>query len=361
MSRGDGTIYKRKDSPYYWASFYVQGKRYSESTGETDEDKARAYLRERQHASNRGLIRRPGRATFEDLAAGLIGHYRRNRRKSLDRVELALRHLERHLGHLRAQHITTAIIRRYTDARLAEKAAPASVNRELAALRKALRIAYADRLIPELPAVEMLAERNVRRGFLSDGAYKALLAELPPHLRPLTTAGFVTGWRRGELLSRRWRHVEGGSLRLEPGETKNERGREFPLVGPLLTAIAEQVKRKQETERRTGRIVDALFFNYETGEPVREFKRAWKSACRRAGCPGLIFHDLRRTAARNMIRSGLSETVAMKLGGWKTRSVFDRYAIVDEKMIRSAGEQYAGFLGDRKEPSERQVVPLEGP
>jgi len=368
--KGLGAVYTRGDSPYFWCTYSVEKKRIRESTGETEREKALKYVRDQLQKADKGILRRPGHATFADLAAGLKGHYRRNRRRSLDRVELALKHLERHLGRLRAKEITTAKIRRYTDLRLEERAAPATINRELAALKKALRIAHADGIISEAPAIEMLTEDNVRKGFLSDSEHRTLRAELPPRLRPLLDAGFYTGWRKAELLSRRWHHVElqqgddghivSGTLRLEPGETKNREGREFPLAGPLLTAITSQEEQKRETERHTGRIVDALFFDYGTGEPIKDFRGAWQEATKRAGLPGLIFHDLRRSAARNMVRSGLSETVAMKLGGWKTRSVFDRYAIVDEKMIRSAGEQYAAFLGDRKEPAERQVVPLEG-
>ena len=367
--KGNGGIYQRDRSPHWWCTYSKEGKRIRESTGETDRAKAMAYLREELRKVDKGINRRPGAATFEDLAAGLRGHYVRNRRKSLDRVELALRHLERLLGDLRAREIKTAAIRRYTDDRLKEKAAPASINRELSALRKALRIARADGIISELPAVEMLTENNTRTGFLADSEHSTLHAELPRHLRPLLDAGFYTGWRKAELLSRRWHHVElqqgddghivGGTLRLEPGETKNREGREFPLAGPLLTAIAEQFEQKAETERRTGRIVDALFFIYETGEPIGQFRKTWRRATERAGVPGLLFHDLRRSGARNMIKSGLSETVAMRLGGWKTRSIFDRYAIVDEKMIRSAAEQYGAFMSDRQEPADRQVVPLE--
>jgi integrase len=74
-------------------------------------------------------------------------------------------------------------------------------------------------------------------------------------------------------------------------------------------------------------------------QPVGSFKRAWMLACRAAGCPGKIPHDLRRTAIRNIVRSGTSESVAMKMSGHKTRSVFDRYDITSSDDLREAARR----------------------
>ena len=86
------------------------------------------------------------------------------------------------------------------------------------------------------------------------------------------------------------------------------------------------------------------------GHGVSEVKTAWKKACRRAKIPELLVHDLRRTAARNMIRAGIPEKQIMLIAGWKTRSMFDRYHIVDERDIHEAGRKLARHLEEKAQP-----------
>ena len=367
--RGQGRVYrptyrdrktgKRKQSNVWWIGYSINGTKHRESSGTTVHREAVRLLHQRLAERGRGVSRRDlEKVTFDDLADVIRADYQKNGRKSARRLNTSLIHLSGAFGDWRVVDLTEDVIDRYATDRLDEGAASATVNRELAALRRMLVLGRRARMVGYMPAFEMLHEDNVRTGFLEDGELSALEAELPEHLRPLAQVAYCTGWRRGELLSRRWRHVdlENGWLRLEPGETKNGKGRSFPLIPRLRAVLEEQHARKLKVERSTGRIVDALFFRFDTGEPIGSFRKSWKSACTRAGVPDLLFHDFRRSAVRNLIRAGIPETIAMRFTGHITRSVFDRYAIVDEKMLQEQSEKLTEHY--KKTAGRRKVVPL---
>jgi integrase len=205
--------------------------------------------------------------------------------------------------------------------------------------------------------VAKLEERNVWTGFFEEEQFAAAIQHLA-HRRErqaLLTAAKLTGWRKSELQSRQWRHVDfsAGWLRLEPEETKNREGRQFPLIPELRQVLEAQHARVQAIQRATGRVIPHIFVR-DDGAPVGDWKKAWTTARRKAGIPGRLFHDFRRTAVRNLIRAGIPETVAMKLTGHRTRSVFSRYAIVEEGMLREAGERLAASR------LERQRSPVRG-
>jgi integrase len=370
--RGQGHVYRptyrdrktgrKKQQKVWWVAYSVRGRRYRESSGSSRQRDAVKFLHQRLAEHGQGISRRDvERVTYEDLQAVIMADYDKNRRKSVVRLGNSLAHLGARFRGWRALDITEDAIDAYAAERLTDRAAPGTVNRELAALRRMFRLGYRARMVLRVPSITLLTENNVRVGFVEDQTFAALEAELPEHLRSLAVCGFVTGWRKQELLSRRWGHVDLGAgwIRLEPGETKNGEGRQFPLIPRLRETLEAQYARRQTIERRSGRIMDSLFF-YDTGNPIKDFRSAWKSACRRAGCPGLLFHDLRRTSARNLIRSGVPERIAMDLTGHLTPSVFKRYAIVDEGMLREGAAKLTALYDDTAGRPERKVLPLDG-
>lgn len=319
--------------------------------GFTTEAAAERALRSRLVDIERGRRVGPSvdRIRFEDLAKLIQADYAVNERDSAPRLDQSLAHLRRTFGGDRVGAITGPAVTAYAQTRRVEGAAAATVNRELAALKRAFRLAAAGRLISQdtVPHVGMLKEDNVRTGFFEPEAFEAVLRHLkhPAHRRAVTVA-YVTGWRvPSEVLTREWRHLDlaAGWLRLEPGETKNGKGRMFPLdADPRLRAALQEARDEADArEKKTGRIVPWVFAR-KSGARILSFRKRWLEACRAAGQPGRLLHDFRRTAARNLIRRGVAERVAMELTGHLTRSVFDRYAIVDETMLLEAAEKMRG-------------------
>jgi integrase len=139
------------------------------------------------------------------------------------------------------------------------------------------------------------------------------------------------------------------TIRLEPGTTKNREGREVTIEsGTLLQLLRHCVEGKRPE--------DHVFTR--GNNPVRDFRKSWENLCTAAGVPALLFHDLRRSAARNLRAAGVPEEVIMRIAGWKTSSVFKRYAIVDQKDIRAALQQ---LERSRQKHSERTDEPSPEP
>ncbi len=371
--RGQGMVYrptyrdkktgKKKRSKVWWVQYSIGGKRERESTRTTVHSEAVRFLHQRLAERGRGVSQRDlEKVTLEDLEALILADYKKNQRRTTDRLQHSLKHLRAAFGGWRVVDIAEDGIDRYAADRLDDGAAHATVNRELSALRRMFRLGARARLVGRVPTFDLLAEDNVRTGFLEEAEFTALLGKLPDYLVPLAVAGYVTGWRKSELLSREWRHVDlkAGWIRLDPGETKNREGRQFPLIPRLREALEQQAERRREAERRTDNIINAVFFRHSTGKPIKDFRKAWATACAGAGVPGLFFHDLRRTAARNLIRAGIAEKIAMDFTGHRTRSVFDRYAIVDEKLLLEQSAKLTQFYRETAAQPERKVVPLNG-
>jgi integrase len=232
----------------------------------------------------------------------------------------------------------------YIDQRQQEKAKNASINRELMALKRMFKLAVQRGRISSAPYIPHLKERNVRKGFLEDREYerleKVFSSTSPLWMRTLFALAFNFGWRKSELLGLRVRQIDlaGRVIRLDPGTTKNDEARAAVLTDHLLGMVSECVAGKQPEDFVLTRDRDRRG-RRSRGRRIAGFRKAWEEAVKSAGMPALLFHDLRRTAVRNMVRCGISERVAMQLSGHKTRSVFDRYHIVCETDLHEAAKK----------------------
>jgi integrase len=377
--RGSGCIFKQPGCKTWTIKFSARGKTVREATGERDYSAAMQRLTQRLREVDTSTFVEPEvrRIQVSELAEDFLRDYRINGRKSFDHAERRWRrHLAPFFGALRVVDVSSSVIGRYVDERLEAGAKNATINRELAALKRMFRLGYyaSPPKVPRLPKFPHLQEDNVRTAFLDDEQYGRLTrAASELWLRALLEVAHVYGWRKQELLNLRVRQVDliSRTIRLDPGATKNREGREAAMTETVQALLTECLRGKQGED---------FVFTRPNGRPVRSFRKAWADLCiaasvgrmlcrkceaqvsgekcQRCGAggrdlkyEGLILHDARRTAARNFRRAGVAEGVIMRIGGWKTRSVFDRYAIVSQADVVDALQK----LEKRKDQDAREM------
>lgn len=339
-----GSIYKR--GKVYWIQYYRNGKPYRETTKSHKEADAKRLLKKREGEISEGKL--PGiyfdRVKFNELAEGLLRDYRINNRKSLERAERSTGHLKRYFEGYRVPNIISPKIEAYIESRLEEGASNATINRELSALKRMLNLGAMQTppKVDRVPYIPMLKENNVRKGFFEHAEFIALREALPSYLKGFVTFAYKTGWRVSEITGLTWNQVDldNGIVRLETGETKNDEGRTVYLDDEL-----QEVFQKQwEARKRSQKLTPYVFPNVDGTSRISDFRGSWKTACSHAKIGKRLFHDFRRTAARNLVRAGNPERVVMMILGQKTRSIFDRYNIVNDRDLQLAAQKQAVYL-----------------
>jgi hypothetical protein len=357
--RHTGSLRKRRN--VWWARYYHNGTLIEVSTKETDEAKARKVLRDRLRTAGTPAFVPPatGRLPFNVLCDLLRKDYRRKRNRS--RIEFRLAHLAATFGDQAALSITTQAVEDYAEQRELAGAARATVNRELAALRRMFRLALWKGLLPSMPKISTPAEDNVREGFLDPPELAAFLDALRPLdavAADATEFAYRTILRRENVLAAQWTwfrldvrggHVQGGAMHLPGQAMKNKDALSLPLLGDLLALI---------DRRWQQRVPSCPYLFHHDGHRLVRFDADWKAARAVIGQPALLFHDLRRSGARTLRRQGIDELTIMKLGGWKTASMFKRYAIVDERDLAEAQAKLDAAL---RAGGVRTIVPLRPP
>ena len=358
-----GSIYKRGN--IYWIKYYRFGRPYRESSESKKESDAKRLLKKREGEISDGKL--PGvyynKVRFDELAEDHLVDLQINNRKTIKRTEHSLEHLREVFEPVRVVDITTDRIKQYILKRIEEDAANATINRELSALKRMLKLGFEHEppKVRRVPKIPMLDENNVRKGYFEHGQFLALRDALPDHLKGFVTFAYQVGWRDTEISTLRWKQVDlnQGIVRLEPGETKNDDGRTVYLDNELR----EVFNRQWENRKKSDKVVPYVFLNATGSDRIRDFRKTWNKACRDTGLgygyriskkyvnqwqeklsAGPILHDFRRTAVRNMVRSGIPERVAMLISGHKTRSVFERYNIGNDQDLKQAAQKQAAYL-----------------
>ncbi|ETW95947.1 MAG: hypothetical protein ETSY1_28555 [Candidatus Entotheonella factor] len=240
-----------------------------------------------------------------------------------------LKAVKRILGHRKVVNIKEETIQFYQNQRLQEGVSNATVNRECQLLGQSLNSIAYPKYIPRRIKIRKLSETNIRTDFFEPDEIKAVIGFLPEYLQDYVRFAHITGWRRNEISSLQWEDVpiQHKIIRLNPENSKTGESRILVLTGELL----ELIKRREQMSH-----VNCPYVFHRRGEFIRDFRKAWAKATESAGHSGRVFHSLRRSSVRDMIRAGVHERVAMSVSGHRTRSIFDRYNITAEDDIRQA-------------------------
>lgn len=231
----------------------------------------------------------------------------------------------------------------FIESRLDGEYKPATINRSTQLLGQAFKKAVRDRKLSTAPHIRHLDESgNVRRGFFSELEFARVESNLPKYLKDYARFAFATGWRKSEVASLRWSDLDCDTIWLRGENAKNGEGPNVVIDTKELTDLIERRRKARAVKTESGVVLAGLIFHHN-GDAIVDLRKAWRTATKLAGCPGRLFHDMRRSAVRNMTRAGVSQTVAMAVSGHKTDSMFRRYNITSETDLREAmqrTEQY---------------------
>ena len=371
-TRGQGRIFQR--GSFLWIAYYAHGKEQREASRHVRTNEKLEATEKNRHEAERFLKRRLGeivaerhggrafvgpqqeRITINELLDGLETDYKLRDRWN-PKVASNLKPLREHFGTWRAVEVTSEAIGKYIEQLREEGFSNATVNRRTQLLGQAFKVAIRNKQMSVSPFVPRLSEiGNERQGFFETADFEAVIPHLPEYLRDFCRFGFVTGWRKGSIESLRWSDVGEDVIYLRAENSKTRKAETIPLEGDLASII----KRRRsaailKSEGSEPRFAEYVF--HRDGEPVGDFRKAWATACKEANVPHRMFHDLRRTASRNMIAAGVPQAVAMKITGHRTDSMFRRYAIVNEDQKREALAKTQQYLATAP---ARKVVAIGG-
>jgi integrase len=368
-----------KKQGVYWIDYYVNGRRKRERIG-PDKRLAETVHRKRkvEIAEGKYLDRqRPITTTFDDLTKAYISYARdQQQKRSWTRDRTSITTLNAYFGGKRLPELTPALIEQYrawrraTISRRGRPVMPATINRELACLKRMFNVVRKGLIVLTggLPAANPMAmvslerEHNERDRVLSREEFDRLYEAAEAWLKPMLLVAHHTGMREGEIRALRWDQVDlkTGTVRLKSTDTKTDEGRLIPMSQALTSTL--------KTATRYVRCpwvfvnptkVESWQVNPEQVDPryhATSITHAFERACRKAGVTHATFHDLRHTFVTNARRAGLDYFRIMAITGHKTMAVFKRYNTIDRQDLQAAIRQLDTYMDTMNGSGQQEIM-----
>jgi integrase len=347
--RASGRIFLRGE--WYSVAYFVRGVEMREPAHTKDAKQAEKFLKTRMDevgadriGARKFVSPKQSRVTIGELIAAVRAKFELDGKLSPQNVS-ELKKLDEDFGKVRATELTPEMVDNYKKELVAQKYALATINRRLIFLTRCYTLAIKRGDLNSKPSIELfpIGTSNARQGFLSDPDFRKVHKHLPDDLKDFCLYAFLTSWRKGEVSCLKWSYLQNGVLRIPAKETKNGEARSVVIAGELAELIARREKAKAFKNPDGTLQPSDYIFHRGDGVRITEFRKSWGSACRKSGLAGRIFHDLRRSGVRNMIRAGVPQSVAMKISGHKTTSMFRRYDIGDDDDLKAAAESVTRY------------------
>jgi integrase len=260
--------------------------------------------------------------------------------------------------------ITTQVLTQFAQWRMKDHES-GSVLYELRIIHRALQVLCDWGKIARVPKTPPVSPSPPRQGFITDAQLEAICQVIDPVLEPLVRFLSLTGWRAGEAQRLTWNcnvDFSVGVVRLEPGTTKNRDGREFPFryLRPLEVVLRKQRSEVTRLETLLGKVIPWVFCR-RSGGPICSYDWAWHAACKRAGVPGRVVHDFRRSAVRRLHLAGVPMSIGMKLTGHRSMRVYLAYAVSGPQDLEDGVRRLDDFMQRHKVRSEKSNLDANKP
>lgn len=247
--------------------------------------------------------------TIDGLFQLVVGDYHRRGLRTVDRLESRICKLNQVFAGRLASGLRVDDVIAYADLRTEAGAAPATINRELETLCRALNLGLEREVILRAPKIRMLPENNTRNRDVAPDVYSDLLAVLREPVRLMAVIAYHIGWRAGKIRELRWSQVDFEQGVVHP--PANQAETKWVGAAPIYGDLRRELLKAQATHESNWPLCQ--FVCHRSGQPVATYRKEFERARAMIGLPEMHFHDLRHAAVSNMVDAGIDEPRAMAI------------------------------------------------